>query len=241
MPLPLLPGLIAPDSTDAPPDDGSDAGAPEGQSPLAAFLDELDDAQMQELVGAAQDYHDANPDPEPDLEQPGAEEDGPVDLDAPPAEDEAPPEDGEEPPAPGEDDPEAAGVAGLDDVDAQLDSDIESASTVITQMQDLADGDSDSAPDVAKLVKQATGLSDKIAKQRKLLDKAIKAEDVQAAAQAGMDANDALTAMQKLLEAAQALGAKTDAPAMQPSDHPSIKAWAAKIQGKKLAPAPAGG
>lgn len=239
MPLPLLPGLMAPETDDpstVEPDSGS---AP---SDLAAFIDSLDDAQMQELVGAAQDYADANPD-DPSTEQPGAEEDGPVDPDAAPADDDdpdAPAADDDPDAPPADDDGSDANSQGLDAIDSQLDSDIESAATVIKQMQGLADGDSDSAPDVAKLVKQATALNDKMAKQRKLLDKAMKADDVQAAGQAGMDANDTLTAMQKLLEAAQALGVKTEAPPMKASDHPTMKAWAAKVQGKKLPPASPG-
>lgn len=235
MPLPLLPGLQA-GADDPTPDDSAEPVS----SPLADFLDGLDDSQIQELVAAADDYDQANPDaavdPDADPEAPPADDDAPPDdPDAPPADD----ADSDAPPAEGDD--AEASPQDLDAVDKQMDVDIQEAATVCSQLEELAGGDSDSAPDVAKLLKQASGLSDKIDKQRKVLDKALKNEDVQAAAQAGMDANDALSAMQALLVAAQALGTKTEAPAMKPGDHPAIKAWAAKVQGKKPAPAPFGG
>ncbi len=236
MAIPILPGLMASDD-DTPPDDSAE----QAPSALAQFLDGLDDSQIQELVAAAADYDQANPDaaadPDADPADPneaGEDDAAPEDPDAPPADDADP----DAPPAEGDD---AAAPGDLDAVDKQMDVDIQEAATVCQQLEEIAGGDSDSAPDVAKLLKQATGLSDKIDKQRKLLDKALKNEDVQAAAQAGMDANDALSAMQALLVAAQALGTKTEAPAMQPGDHPAIKVWAAKVQGKKPAPAPFGG
>lgn len=232
MPLPVLPGLMKTAN------DGEDLHTEEA-SALTQFLDGLEEDEIQGMVAAADDYDAANPsdavDPDADPDDLAKEVDGDeegTDADpnaasdtepAPPLDDEAP-ADGEE----------GNGSGSIDDIDAQMDEDIANAASVLSQMEDIASGDSDSAPDVAKLVKQATGLSAKIDKQRKLLDKAIKAEDAQAAAQAGMDAMDSLTAMEKLLEAAQALGAKTDAPGMTDKDHPAIKAWSAKVQGKKL-------
>lgn len=234
MPLPLLPGLMK--NAD---DQGDDLPTeqPEG---LTQFLDGLEEDDILGLVSAADDYNTANPDatvdPDADPEDPAeateGEDDGTEeDPDALGDTDPAPPPDGEEAPAEGD---EGDGTGSIDAIDAQMDEDIANAASTLSQMQDLADGDSESAPDVAKLVKQATGLSDKIDKRRKLLDKAMKAEDPQAAAQAGMDAQDSLTAMEHLLEAAKALGVKTEAPGMTDKDHPAIKAWSAKVQGKKL-------
>lgn len=242
MPLPLLPGLVKNAA-----DENDEDLHTEQPSGLAQFLDGLEDSDIQELVSTADQYHADNPDPLEDAAPAEGEESaddaaGDTDPAPPPGDDdEAAPGDesaSTEPPGAGEDDQEADGSGSIDAIDAQLDEDIANAANVLSQMQDLADGDSESAPDVAKLVKQASGLSDKMDKQRKLLDKAIKAEDPQAAAQAGMDAQDSLTAMEKLLEAAQALGAKTEAPAMTDKDHPAIKAWSDKVQGKKLGIAP---
>lgn len=235
MPLPLLPGLVK--NTD---EDTQDLHTEEADG-LTQFLDGLGEDEILGLVAEADEYHATNPDqavdpdadPEDVNEAAEGETEGTVaDPDAADTEPAPPMDDGETP-------DEGDGSGSIDDIDAQLDEDMANAAHVLSQMQDIADGDSDSAPDVAKLVKQASGLSDKIDKQRKLLDKAIKAEDAQAAAQAGMDANDSLTAMEKLLEAAQALGAKSEAPGMTDKDHPAIKAWSAKIQGKKLGVAPA--
>lgn len=241
MGLPILPALKkspAPSPDDEPVTDGEDDAGTAAAS-LGELLDGLDDSQVQELVASAEalDPGEQEPDPGDVDEAAEGEDDGTGDTDP------APPPDGEDD-APTDDeagDADASGVApeDLDAIDQQLSIDVEEAATVVGQMQDLADGESDSAPDVAKLIKQATGLQDKIAKQQKLLAKAIKAEDVQAAAQAGMDATDALTAMQALLTAAQALGAKSEAPTMKPGDHPALKMWAAKVQGKKLAARPA--
>lgn len=213
---------------DASPDDAVDAPA---ASELASFIDSLDDSQIQELNAAADAYAAANPD---DAAPPPAEGEDPDTLPAPPpGEEEDPsletPEEEADEPAPED----------LAAISTNASIDVEDAATAIAAMQEIADSDSDSAPAVAKLVALAGKLEASVQKSAALVDKAITKEDVQAAAQAGIDCRCFLEAIQALQVAASSMGQKVEAPGMTPQDHPALKAWSAKVLGK--APAPMAG
>ncbi len=241
--MPILPGLM---SSDEPPDENEPSPATGGPDPLTEFLDQLDDAMLQELVTQAEAYDLTDP------EQP-SEDDG--EDDAEPSDPSAADDDSDEPPADASDDsaPDSSdddspdsesdegdeadpGSADLSQVEAQVNDDISQSADCVSQLEDLAGGDSEEAPSVARLLKVAQGLDEKIQRCQKDFQKAQKSEDVQAAAQAGMMARDYLEAVQALCSAAQALGNHTEAPAMKPSDHPALKMWAARTQKPAAAP-----
>ncbi len=231
MPLPLLPGLKA--GAPAPTDDAAAIPA----SALSDFINGLDDSQVQELVAAADEWAAANPDDGAPLEEAPLEEEGaPGDtIPAPGPEDEPLTDvDNEAPAEEGDVEPSVEDLAA---VSAQAEADAGDAASSIASLQDMADGDSLQAPTIGKLVAIAIKLEQALQKSQALVDKSVTKEDVQAAAQAGIDCRQYLEAIQALQQAAQTMSSATEAPAMTPKDHPALKAWAARTQGKTLAPA----
>jgi hypothetical protein len=217
MSLPLLPGLQPkPDAEDT----DATAPAPLAENPIGAFLDGLGDDVIAQL------------------EQMAAEQAPPADdaLGEPPAPDSSDVNDGD-PPKPGDenagDDPAQAPADGtvpaadLDQVASHAEAAVGESSQLLSSMQELDGGDNQA--DVDKLIKQATTFDAAVQKAAGLVDKAVSKEDAEGAAQAGIDAQEALEVVQHLCEAAKTLVNKTTVGPMQPQDHPALKAWAARV------------
>lgn len=222
--IPLLPGLMK-NADDSDTDAEMGAPAASGAGPLTELLDLLDDSQLQELQTLAAEYVEANP----EEEAPAEEE--PVEGELEETEGDAPPEgeaieEGEEGEPAEDEEPSAADLAA---VSGQIDSDAEEAADLIKQLEEIAGGDDDSAPDAGKLLKMAGLFVDKITKCQTLAAKAVAKEDAQTTAQAGVDARDYLEATQHLVNAARALTSRTAVPAMTPQDHPAIAVWAERM------------
>lgn len=229
MEMPLITGLLEPDSGEQQPEPDHGPGA------LAQWLDSLADEQVQALEEAAASAPPAEDDAETSEEQPaeGEEETDDAEAEASETAEEELAESPEE-----QEQEQADGVEDLSSITDQVASDIEEGQGVVKQLEKLAaDTESEHAVDAKKLAKQASKLLDQMTRAQKAALKAAKSEDAHECAQAGVDAHGLLEAMQSLLVAAQAMGAKTTLEEPTLADHPSIKQWAARVKQKQSAPA----
>lgn len=222
MPLPFLPGLQP--KPDADTDDAP--AAPLASNPLGAFLDGLGDDVVDGLNQSAADYDAANPsdDADPAMADPPAPDSSDVnDGDPPKPGDEDAGDDPAQAPADGTD----PNAPNLDQVGSHAEAAMGESAQLLGAMQKLDGGDNQS--DIDKLIKQAASFDEAVQKACALVDKAIAKEDVEGAAQAGIDAQESLEVVQQLSGAAQTLMNKTTVGPMQPQDNPALKAWAARV------------
>lgn len=234
--LPILPGLMS--SQDQPTDDDGDKPV-EAANALAQYLDTLDDSQVQELVSSAEEYDQANPDPEPDADdEPPTSERGEADGKDDPSDDDETTGSEDEPSDDESNDDDGNGeptAADLETISTHLDADVEEAASIVTAIEQMGTGDDEFAAVLKPLGKVAGQLQEKIETCQKLGAKAVKKEDPHGAAQAGMSSADALDALKAIQDAARLLGRKSEAPKATPADHPALKAWAERMQDKKPA------